>query len=117
LPPLVALCRTGRVRDAVLLGLTLGLAGGAGDMYMQGPLLFTLPAAVLLARPDCAWACLLLRRTVLAATIAGLLMAPFVVPFLHFMREFGKGLDIEYKGAQPFAYVPLNLVIGDPAFY
>jgi hypothetical protein len=39
------------------------------------------------------------------------------VPFIHFLPEFTKSTELTFKFSQPFAYVPLNLVIDDPAFY
>jgi len=46
-----------------------------------------------------------------AAAIALLLAAPVLVPYLHFSREFGKEFQPGFTFAQPFAYVPLNLVM------
>ncbi|HEY8476548.1 MAG TPA: hypothetical protein VIN09_06760, partial [Chloroflexota bacterium] len=33
------------------------------------------------------------------------------------LPEFGKDTDPQFRSAQPFAFVPLNLVINDRAFY
>jgi hypothetical protein len=36
---------------------------------------------------------------------------------LHFLPQFGKPIDPEFKSAQPLAYLPFNLLIADEAFY
>ncbi len=117
LPPLVSLCRTRSRRAAVLLGLTLALALLAGQGYLQIGLAFTLPAVLLLFPWERSALATLLRRLALAGGLAALLAAPFLVPLLHFLPEFGKDGDRLFRSAQPLAYVPLNLVIGDHAFY
>jgi hypothetical protein len=116
LPPLIATIRTGSRRSAVLLGAALGLAALAGQGYLQIGLMFTLPAALigLVGRPNFG---LLARRLGLAVLLAFLIAAPFVVPFGHFLPQFAKHVDPNFTSTQPFAFVPLNLVIDDPSFY
>ncbi|MDQ2999333.1 MAG: hypothetical protein M3R61_20055, partial [Chloroflexota bacterium] len=117
LPPLIILNRTGSRRSAVLLGVTLGLAAVAGQGYMQIGLLFGLLGALILMPRDRESRRLLAKRYALAAGLAFLLAAPFLVPFLHFLPQFGKDIDLEFRSVQPFAYVPLNLVIDNFEFY
>src|SRR5262249_10550759 len=59
----------------------------------------------------------LLRRLALAAALTLLFIAPFLIPFLHFVPELSKDTDPAFQAAQPLAYVPLNLVISDMKFY
>lgn len=118
LPAVILLARTGTRRAAILVALTLASTGLAGQGYIQAGLAFTLPPAVLLlVRWDRAWLLLLLRRVALAFIITPLLAAPFLLPFLHFLPEFSKQADTSFRSAQPFAYVPLNLVINDRTFF
>ncbi len=117
LPPLIALSRTGDRRTAVLLGVMLALVVVAGNGYLQVGLAFSLLAALLLVPLERTRATLLARRYALAAGLALLLAAPFLVPFLHFLPWFAKDHDPAFQSAQPFSYVPLNLVISDMTFY
>jgi hypothetical protein len=116
LPPLMATIRTGSRRSAVLLGAALGLAALAGQGYMQIGLAFALPAALIgfMGRPNFG---LVARRLALAGLLAILIAAPFIVPFAHFLPQFAKHIDPNFASTQPFAFVPLNLVIDDPSFY
>jgi hypothetical protein len=115
LPPLLLVFRDGGRRAAVLLGVMLGLALLAGQGYMQAGLLFLLPSTLLLVPRERFR--LVLLRFALAAVIAVLLAGPFLVPFLHFLPQFAKDADPAFGSGQPFAAVPLNLVIDDPTFY
>jgi hypothetical protein len=120
LPPLLALGLDGgrSRRTAVVLGVTLALAGVAGQAYMQVGLALLLLPAVLLAAPRRRAALWLLgRRLALAGAIALLLAAPFLVPMLHFLPQFSKDTDPAFRSAQPFPFAPLNLVINDPDFF
>ncbi|HEY4688341.1 MAG TPA: hypothetical protein VIK33_03450 [Anaerolineae bacterium] len=117
LPPLVAVSRTGSRRAAVLLGITLAQAALAGQGYMQIGLGLILPAAILLVPWERERFFLLARRYALAAGLALLLASPFLVPLLHFLPEFTKSTDPNFGSGQPLAYVPLNLVIDDYAFF
>ena len=117
LPSLVAFARSGRRRSAILLGVALALLAVAGDGYLQVAMAFSLPLALLLIQWKLEWVMLLARRSVLVAVLALLLAAPFLVPFLHFLPEFAKDHDPSFKTAQPFQYLPLNLVISDLQYY
>jgi hypothetical protein len=117
LPPLLILNRTRSRRAAVLLGVTLGLAAVAGQGYMQIGLLFALVGALVLVPHDREGRRGLAKRYALAAGLAFLLAAPFLLPFLHFLPQFGKDIDKDFTSVQPFAYVPLNLVIDNFEFY
>lgn len=115
-PPLILLSRTGRRREAVWLAFAGGSLLLAGNGYLQAAGAF----AALLATPlllEGKNAGKLALRFLTAASLALLLAAPVLVPFLHFLPEFAKDNDPQFRSAQPFAYIPLNLVIGDPRFY
>jgi hypothetical protein len=118
LPPFLQLSRDGRRRTAAVLGLTLGLALLAGQAYLQIGCAIAAPVLLLiLLYGNPLGAAALLRRYALALAIAVLVAAPFLVPFLHFWPSFAKDTDPAFGQAQPLAFVPLNLVIDDPAFY
>lgn len=117
LPAILALHRTGSRRAAVMLAIAFAQSAVAGQGYMQVGLLFTLPTAALLLRPDLASIALFARRYALAAGLATLLAAPYLLPVLHFLPELGKHGDPYFRGGQSFAHVPLNLVVADPKFY
>jgi hypothetical protein len=116
LPPLILVNRTGSRRSAVLLGVTLALAALAGQGYLQVGLLATAPAVLLLLPHDWQQIARIGRRYLLAVVIALLLAAPFLVPFVHFLPQFGKHTVAELQG-QPLTYVLLNLVVNDVAFF
>lgn len=116
-PAALRLYREGTWRSVVLLGVILASAVLAGQGYIQVGLVAAIPALlVLLLGPN-----LKLRREwkgyLAAAAIAFLIAAPFIVPFLHFLPNFIKAVDPEFRAAQPLEYLPLNLVINDDAFY
>ena len=132
LPPLLTLGLDGgrSRRGAVVLGVTLALAAVAGQAYMQIGLVLLLPV-VFLAAPYSVWKGVrgggpvadrtglprFLGSLALAGGIGLLLAAPFIVPTLHFLPQFGKDTDPIFRSAQPFPFVPLNLVINDHDFY
>ncbi len=117
IPPLISLMRTGRRRSAVQLGVVSAFAAVAGQGYYQAGFVFTLPAAVLLLGTDRQRWVLILRRFILAGGIAVLLAAPFLIPLAHFAPAWAKQVDPGFNAVQPFAYVPLNLVIDDIQFH
>jgi hypothetical protein len=117
IPPLLALNRGGSRRAPLWLGIALAFAIVAGQGYMQIGLLFTLPAAIFLLPRDRAGLRRVVRGYGLAILLALLLAAPFLAPFLHFVPEFGKQVDPTFGSVQPLAYIPLNLVINDYAFF
>lgn len=113
LPPLILTMQTLRWRAAVLLGITLALAALAGQAYLQFTLIFMLPTALLLVDWQRVRLADLAQRLGLAAGLAVLLAAPFLVPFLHFFPQFAKPINPELVGIQPLGYVPLGLVIAE----
>jgi hypothetical protein len=117
IPMLVLVCQRPSRRSAVLLAVALTQAALGGQGYMQVGLLFMIPAVLLLFPPDPDQQRLLARRLVLAAVLTLLFIAPFLIPFLHFVPELSKDADPAFQAAQPLAYVPLNLVISDMKFY
>ena len=117
LPPLIALARTGDRRHVAILGLILGQALLAGQGYMQVALALCIPLILVLIPWQRAIFQQRLRALLMAAGIALLLAAPFLVPLLHFFPQFTKDSDSGFTSGQPFQYVLLNLVIDDPNFY
>lgn len=113
LPAIVLVAQSPKWRSTVLLGLTLGLAALAGQGYMQLGLIFTLPAALVLVP----WRTLLARRVliryVVAAGLALLIAAPFIVPFAASLSQFAKAEDTTFQGAIHFGYMPLMFVTND----
>lgn len=110
--------RRGDRRAAVLLGILLASLLLSGNGYMQLATIGVLPAAIflLISLPPSArsaW-----KGALLALGLGLLISAPLLVPLAHFSPEFSKGTDPgAFQAAQPLQYIPLNLVIRDPAFY
>jgi hypothetical protein len=117
LPPLLIVARTASRRAAIQLGVALALVVLAGSGYVQIGFAFTLAAAVLLFPLEPGRWPLLARRFALAGALAVLLSAYFLVPLLQFLPQLAKATDPTFGSAQPFALVPLNLVIGDHDVY
>jgi hypothetical protein len=120
MPPLIALARRPTHRNAVLCGVTLALAAISGQGYLQVGILFTLPVLLVLFPLfpfDVRRSALLLRQYALAAGLALLLAAPLLVPFFHFLPQFGKTVEHNLQWAQPFTYTLFNLVISDTEFF
>jgi hypothetical protein len=117
IPALIWLVQTRSRRAIVILGMSLASAALSGQGYMQLGLLFIFPTTFLLIPWEAKDIEFLLKRLALAGLIGFLLASPFLVPYLHFLPEFGKELNPEFNGAQPLKFLPLNLVIGDHDFY
>ncbi len=105
-----------RWRGAAVLGVLGGLAIMSGHGYVQLGLLSWTPAFLFFVidrgprlRP--VW-----RKFALAVLLAILIAGVFLVPVLHFLPNYAKDNDIEFKRAQPIEYAPLNLVIRDYDF-
>jgi hypothetical protein len=115
--PALAVARSGRRRDAILLALMLASAAVAGQGYMQIGLLFAAPAFLFLVLGR-GWRLLpVWREYAIAIGLALLLAAPFLVPLAHFFPNFTKNICPDFSSAQPLEYLPLNLVIRDPVFF
>jgi hypothetical protein len=111
--PGLAVARSGRRRDTVLLSIALALTIVAGQGYIQVGLVFLAPAFLfvivgrdLRIRP--VW-----REYVLAAGLALLMSAVLLVPLVHFWRNFGKEMDWGLGSAQPLKYFVLNFIVDD----
>ncbi len=115
----VELYRKKTVRLAVLLGVALAALALGGQGYIQMGSVVPLGLALVVIGVSRGsgefWP--FLRLFALAVGLALLLAAPLLVPFLHFLPNFGKDFDLEFRWAQPLAYVPVNLVINDFDFY
>ncbi len=110
---LVAMGRRGTWRAVVALGVSAALAVVSGQGYIQVGLLFLLPAVLLLVPWGQPEALVMLRRLAWSGLLAVLLAGVFLAPLIHFLPQFGKDLDRTFVSAQPFAFVPLNLVINE----
>lgn len=113
----LALALNRRRRDTIVLALMGGLVIVAGQGYLQFALLLWGPALVFLwQRWDNGRT--FLRELLLAVGLALLLGAVLIVPTAHFWPNIVKdGADPNFGFAQPFEYIPLNLVIRDMTFY
>ena len=114
---LVAFGRRGTLRATVSLGIALALAMVAGQGYLQVGLLLLSPAVLILVPWGEAQSGRTLGRLALAGALSVLLAGIFLVPFGHFLPQFGKDVDPAFGSAQFFKYVPLNLVINDLDVY
>jgi hypothetical protein len=104
-------------RAAVVLGIVLALVILAGQGYLQIGLLWTAPALLFLLPWDNLHQKPVMKHLILSLSIALLLASFFLVPFLHFLPNFTKDMDITFNAAQELQYVPLTLVIRDRDFY
>ena len=109
--------RTGGHRAAVLLAILIASLAVAGQGYMQLASLGVLPAVALLVFDEKGRLLPVWKGFALAAVLGLMLAAPFLVPLVHFGPNIAKYTDATFSAAQPLAYVPLNLVINDVAFY
>lgn len=116
-PALVALARSEKLRHVVWLAIVLAMVAVGGTGYVQIALVFIVPTAFLLVPLRRKELAQLARLMALSIGLALLLAGPVMVPFVHFMPEIAKDLDVAFQTAQPFAYVPLNLVISDTDFF
>ena len=103
-------------KAALRLALVLGLALLAGHGYFQLALVWWIPWILLLAltskgRADPTW-----REFLLAAALAAMLAAVFLVPFLHFWPHLVKDADAAFVESQPLEYIPINLIVHDWSF-
>lgn len=117
LPALILLAKQPSLRNVGILGLVLAQAIVSGNGYHQVAFLLALPAVlILIPWQTPSW----LRVTgyyALAGGLSLLMAAHFILPFARFLPELAKDADTSFASAQAFAYVPLNLVIGDMKFY
>ncbi len=115
-PAALAVWRRGTRRSAVLLGIATASAIVSGQGYIQVGMLFTLPAFAFLLLNERLQLSPVWRQYALAAGLALLLAAPFLVPLANFYPNFVKDSDPAFKSAQALEYLPLNLVIRDLGF-
>jgi hypothetical protein len=104
-------------RSAILLGIALALLFLSGQGYIQIGFLLISPAILFLFPSDRYQKYRFGVRLAQAGLISLLLSAPLLIPFLHFLPQFGKLTDDSFKSIQPLMYLPLNLVIRDHTFF
>lgn len=111
------LTRGGGRRHAVLVGALFAMLIVAGQGYVQIGFAMAAPVfALLFLNRTQNWQ-VIGREFGLAAGLGILLAGPLLVPLAHFWPEIAKHSDITFARAQPLPYLPLNLVISDPAYY
>jgi hypothetical protein len=103
-------------RATLLLAITGALAIVSGQAYLQLALLCWTPALVCFLLDFGRPAARLGREYALAGGLALSLAGIFLVPLLHFWPNVAKDIDPTFGAAQPFWYIPLNLVRGDMAY-
>jgi len=114
----VDLSITGRRRSAILLGIILALAIVSGQGYMQIAFLIGVVPPLILFLFDQKWHFnKVWKEFLLAGLLAILLAGVYLVPLGHFLPNINKPRAAFFGAAQPLAYIPLNLVISDVAFY
>jgi len=116
LPALIDAVTEASGRRIALLAVTLYLVATAGQGYMQIGFVALIPLTLLIVSSlrDVATAAKTIAK---AIVIAVFLDGMFILPFLHFFYEFSKDSDLKFQSGQPFAYVPLNLVIDNIEYY
>ncbi len=114
---IVAVAQGGGRRAAVLLGILSASAILSGQGYMQIGLVGTFLAFPFLILNKELKLKPIWKDYVLALMIALLISALFLIPFVHFLPNFVKDADLEFKTAQPLKYLPLNLVIDEWLYY
>jgi hypothetical protein len=110
---IITLVKKPNRRSSVLLGIALTLIILSGQGYVQIGLLFISLAVLFLLPPNRTQKCMLFKRLAQAGLISFLLSAPLLIPLLHFLPQFDKLTDYNFKSIQPLMYLPLNLVIRD----
>jgi hypothetical protein len=103
-------------KAALRMGLLLGLALLAGHGYYQLALIGWIPWVFLILFTPEGRADPVGREFALAAALAALVAAIFLVPFLHFWPQMVKDTDATFGESQPLEYIPINLVVRDWPF-
>ncbi len=118
IPAALDVALTRRRRSTVALGLTLGLAGLAGQGYMQIALVLALlpPLGVFAVTGDASGRAVR-REFALGALIAVLIAAVLWVPLLHFWPNIWKPSDPTFASSRGIDDLLLNLVVDDPDYY
>ncbi len=122
LPAALQLLMRGGIKNAILLGITFGLAIISGQGYLQIGLMICLIPLILFFLVERAPQGLIQLKSdwryfLLALILGCLIAAPLLVPFGHISSIFGKDLDPAFGSSQPLKYNLLNLVVDDPGFF
>ncbi len=113
----VAVSRGGGKRAVILLALTVASALLAGQGYIQIGMVASMLAVPILFIGVGQPVRRQLQPYLIAAGLAALLAAVYLLPLAHFLPNFVKDADPEFATAQPIQYLPLNLVIDEHDFY
>lgn len=108
-------------KNAIILGITLGMAALSGQGYMQIGLIVCLIPSIgylmiknsrteTIKKPK--W-----KELVIVLVVAFLIAAVLLVPLLRNSTFLYKDTDLQFRSAQPLKYSLLNLVIDDEVYY
>ncbi|MGD9712306.1 MAG: hypothetical protein AB7V46_09600, partial [Thermomicrobiales bacterium] len=102
------------LRSLAILSICTALLLVSGQGYIQTAvvLLAPLSAILLLTQSQINWRTVY-RRGAAFILMTALIAAPLIVPYLHAFRYIGKEIDPDFRAAQPFRFIPLNLVVDD----
>lgn len=118
LPPLFDLVHTRRRSSLIWTGLSLALWIVSGQGYIQiGLALAVLPAFTLFLFDRNLHLKPVAKDVAIAFLLGVLLAGIFLVPLIHILPETYKDTNPGLTNNQPLEYIPLNLVIHDPAFF
>jgi hypothetical protein len=104
------------LRSTIVLAFMGALSLISGQAYMQVGFLIFAPALLFFMFDDKFRPTFLWREFALAFTLCILLASFFAIPYLHFLPNFDKDIDVTFRASQPFEYIPLNLVINEIEF-
>ena len=121
-PAALALARWGGIKNAIILGVVLGMAFLSGQGYLQiGLAISLLPwllHELLERKSDGALYINSNGRYFIFAFILSLLIAaPLLLPLAHAAPVMAKDSDPAFSSSQPMKYGIFNLVIDDPDYF
>jgi len=121
IPPALALALNGGKKNAIALGITLGLAALSGQGYLQvGLIISVVPALLYLLvnnTPEGLKINPVWKEFMAAGVLAAMISAVLLVPLIHLSPALTKYTDPSFSTVQPLQFAPLNLVIDDQGFF
>ena len=104
--------------STVLLAIVGASAILAGQLYSQVGFLWIAPACLFLFTNGKDKSGPVWKKFIVAFALAILLAGLFIAPFIHSLNRIAKsGIEFDFRFAQPFSYLPLNLIIGEADFF